>query len=148
MTKLKIEAGDWIVVCDGQKAMILENIGDQKFPNLHAREVRNQPDPRTSDQGTDAPGRFFASVGSERSAVEQTDWHERAEQAFLRTLARDLHAAVIAGTVKGLVVVAPPRALGMVRQAWPATHRDAIKAELAQDYVKLPVDEIERRLLA
>lgn len=146
MSKLKITRDEWIVVCDGTKAMILDNVGDELYPRLHVREVRQQPDPPTHEQGSDAPGRFFAAVGGMRSAAEETDWHTETEQAFLRGLTHDLHAAVVAGGAKGLVVIAPPRALGLIRQAWPATHRDVIKAELARDYVKLPVDEIERRL--
>ena len=39
MTKMKIGTGDWIVVCDGRKALILENLGDRVFPNLHTKEV-------------------------------------------------------------------------------------------------------------
>ena len=45
MTKMKIGTGDWIVVCDGRKALILENIGDRMFPNLHTKEVHEHPDP-------------------------------------------------------------------------------------------------------
>ena len=45
MTKIKIDTGDWIVVCDGRKALILENRGDRMFPNLHTREVHEQPGP-------------------------------------------------------------------------------------------------------
>jgi protein required for attachment to host cells len=146
MSKLKIKQDEWIVVCDGTKAMILDNVGDELYPSLHVREVRQQSDPPTREQGSDQPGRFFAAVGGMRSAAEQTDWHAETEQAFLRTVTHDLHAAVVAGTVKGVIIIAPPRALGLIRQAWPSTHRDAIKAELAHDYVKLPVDEIERRL--
>ena len=45
MTKMKIGTGDWIVVCDGRKALILENLGDRMFPNLHTKEVHEHPDP-------------------------------------------------------------------------------------------------------
>jgi protein required for attachment to host cells len=83
MHKLKVEQGDWIVVCDGTKALILENIGDEKFPNLQTKEVFEQENLKTREQGTDAPGRSIQSVGSARSAMEQTDWHDQAERAFL-----------------------------------------------------------------
>jgi protein required for attachment to host cells len=146
MSKLKIQRGEWVVVCDGKKALILENVGDSKFPNLHTREVREHEDPRTSEQGSDQPGRFFQSVDGRRSAAEQTDWHDRSERAFLDKLVADLGSAVLAGAPKGITVVAPPRALGMIREAYSPAMRDAIKAEIAHDYVKLPVDEIERRL--
>lgn len=43
MDKMRIDKGDWLVVCDGRKAHILENLGDEMFPNLHTREVHEQP---------------------------------------------------------------------------------------------------------
>jgi len=110
------------------------------------KEVREQQDLRTSEQGSDAPGRAFTSVGANRSAVDQTDWHDQGDRAFLRGLVHDVHKAVSTGRVRGVVIVAPPKALGVIRQGWPSTHSSAIKAELAHDYLKLPVDELERRL--
>ena len=66
MSKLKIRQGDWVVVCDGRKALVLENAGDDKFLNLKTREVFDHPDPKTHELGTDAPGRSFSS-GSRKS---------------------------------------------------------------------------------
>ena len=68
MTKMKIGTGDWIVVCDGRKALILENLGDRMFPNLHTKEVHEHPDSSTSAQGTDAPGRVHQSMGGAHEA--------------------------------------------------------------------------------
>lgn len=144
--RLKTATGDWVVVCDGGKTLILENIGDALFPNLHVREVKEHAVPMTHDQGTDAPGRAFASVGHARSAIEQTDWHLQAEQNALRALAAELDQAVASGKTRHLVIVAPPRALGVLRQTYSAHLRTAIRGEVAHDYVKLPVGEIEKRL--
>jgi len=148
MTKLSIRQGEWVVVCDGAKALVLENVGDPKFPNLKTREVYEQEDPKTSEQGTDAPGRAINSVDARRSAMEQTDWHDRAEQRFLQSLAEHLDAAVNAGKAKSLIVVAPPRALGVLRQAYSHNLRAALRAEIDKDLVKLPVHEIEKHLAA
>ena len=112
MSKLKIRHGEWVVVCDGAKALVLENAGDETFPNLKTKEVYEQDVPATHEQGTDQPGRAFNSVGTRRSAVEQTDWHEQEESRFLRRLVSHLEAAVKAREFESLVVVAPPRALG------------------------------------
>jgi protein required for attachment to host cells len=145
---LKIHSGDWVVVCDGAKALILENAGDAISPNLKTREVHAQPDSKTSEQGTDAPGRSVSSVGSRRSTMEQTDWHDQAEQQFLTDLARRLDGAVTTGETKSLIVIAPPRALGVLRQAFSAAVRSAIRAEIDKDYVRMPVYEIEKHLAA
>src|SRR3977135_2171876 len=104
MNNLKIHSGDWVVVCDGAKALILENAGDGMHPNLKTREVYTQPDPKTYEQGTDAPGRSINSSAARRSAMEQTDWHAQAEQRFLTELAKRLDAAVRAGETKSLIV--------------------------------------------
>jgi protein required for attachment to host cells len=148
MEKMKIGTGDWIVVCDGRKALILENIGDRMFPNLHTREVREHADQPTSAQGSDAPGKLHASVGTARSAIEQTDWHDEAERAFLKALAERLHQAVTAGETKGLTMVASPRALGMIRADYTDAMRRVLHGEMPKDLVKLPVYEIEKQLLA
>jgi len=146
MSDLLIRNGEWVVVCDGAKALILENAGDIKFPNLKTLQVFEQKDLPTRELGTDQPGRTYASVGTVRSAVEQTDWHDQAERAFLTQLAQRLDAAVGAGKTKSLIVVAPPRALGMLRPAYSHALKSAVRAEVDKDLVKMPVHEIEKRL--
>lgn len=146
MTDLMIHKGEWVVVCDGAKALVLENIGDAKFPNLKTLEVFEQKDLATHEIGAGAPGRAFNSTGHGRSAVSQTDWHDQSEQAFLAKLAHHLDAAVSAGKTKSLIVVASPRALGMLRPAYPHALKGAVRAELHKDLVKMPVHEIEKHL--
>ncbi len=124
MDKMKIGTGDWIVVCDGRKALILENIGDRMFPNLRTKEVHEHPDPSTSALGSSAPGRVH-QMGGARSSVEQTDWHDDSERAFLKTLAGRLDLAVTTGETTGLTVVASPRALGMIRSDYSAGSQSA-----------------------
>jgi protein required for attachment to host cells len=146
MSRLRLGQGEWVVVCDGTKALVLENAGDAKFPNLKTKEVFEQDDPPTHEQGTDAPGRSINSVDGRRSAMEQTDWHTQEEERFLRRLVAHLDAAVNAGTIKSLIVVAPPRALGVLRHAYSHNLRAALRAEIDKDFVKLPVYEIEKHL--
>ena len=146
MSAVRIHPGEWVVVCDGTKALVLENAGDAKFLNLKTREVHQQEDPKTHEQGTDAPGRSINSVDARRSAMEQTDWHLQAEQRFLQKLAGHLDAAVNAGATKSLIVVAPPRALGVLRHAYSHNLRAVLRAEIDKDLVKLPVYQIEKHL--
>jgi protein required for attachment to host cells len=146
MSVPRIRQGDWVVVCDGAKALVLENVGDPQFLNLKTLEVFEQKDPKTHEQGTDAPGRSINSVDSRRSAMEQTDWHDQAEHRFLKSLAEHLEGAVNAGKTKSLIMVAPPRALGVLRQAYSQSLRGALRAEIDKDLVKLPVHQIEKHL--
>jgi protein required for attachment to host cells len=144
---MKIDHGAWVVVCDGAKALVLENSGTRKSPNLKTKEVYQQDDLKTHELGTDKPGRASSSVGSARSAVEQTDWHDQQEQRFLAKLAERLDKAVLGGEMPSLIVVAPPRAIGMLRRQFTSHVRQAIRAEVEKDYVKMPVDEITRHLI-
>ncbi len=148
MSDVKIKRGEWVVVCDGKKGLVLENLGDAEFLNLRTIYVFDHPDRKTHELGTDAPGRTVSSVGEARSTMEPTDWHEQEEERFLRMLASYLDAQVKAGRTKALIVVAPPRALGVLRQAYSSGMRDAVQAEIDKDFVMLPVHEIEQRLSA
>jgi protein required for attachment to host cells len=143
---LRLATGAWVVVCDGAKALIFENQGDAEFPDLRTRLAEEQPDRRTHEIGTDAPGRAMNSVGSARSAVEQTDFHDQSETRFLADLAASLDRAVQGGEVRALAIVAPPRALGKLRQAFSDHVRKAVVAEVDKDLVALPVKDIEKHL--
>jgi protein required for attachment to host cells len=147
MPHRKIQTGDWVVVCDGGKSLILENMGDDKFPNLRMKETRTQENPPTREQGRSAPGRVHESAGTAHSAVENHDLHTAAERAFLEELAERLDKAVTAGEIRHLVVVAPPRALGMIRHAYTDAVRDALLAEMDKDLTKLPIYEIEKHVI-
>ena len=147
MSELKLETGEWVVVCDGAKAIILENAGTRTAPSLKTREVFQQPDLKTSEIGTDQPGRAFSSVGTARSAMDETDRHEQNEQRFLTELVGRLDRAVSEGQAKSFTVVAAPRALGMLRQAYSTQVRQALHTEIGKDLVKMPVPEIEKHLV-
>jgi protein required for attachment to host cells len=148
MSVLKFNHGDWVVVADGARALVLENVGDRAYADLRTKEVYKQDDPKTHELGTDKPGRSFPSVGRSRSALEQADWHEQEEQRFLAGLATRLDKAILAGETKSLIVVAPPRALGVLRKEYSSHVRQALRAEIEKDYVKMPVDEIAKHLAA
>jgi len=79
--------------------------------------------------------------------VEQTDWHAQTEQAFLTQLVARLDHAVGSGQIKSLIIVAPPRALGVIRQAYSHALRAALRAEIDKDLVKMPLHEIEKHLI-
>jgi protein required for attachment to host cells len=114
---------------------------------LKTLEVCEHDDPKTHEIGTDKPGRSFSSVGQGHSAMEQTDWHDQSEQRFLAKLAARLDKAVLGGETPSLIVVAPPRAIGVLRREFSSHVRQAIRAEVEKDYVKMPVQEITRHLM-
>lgn len=143
---MKIAKGAWIVVCDGGKSLILENTGSPAEVKLVNKEMREHDGAPTHELGSDQPGRVHQSSGSARSAIDQPDWHDEAERDFLESLARRLDAAITAGEASDLIIIAAPRALGMLRAAYSPAIRQALRGELDKDYVKTPIEEIEKHL--
>ncbi|NJL72812.1 MAG: hypothetical protein HC888_15250 [Candidatus Competibacteraceae bacterium] len=92
MAKINLPHDAFVFVGDGRKALFLRNEGDEKFLNLKTERVLVDQNPPTREQGTDQPGRSFASVGSRRSAVEEADWHVLEEQRFAHEVAAALQA--------------------------------------------------------
>jgi protein required for attachment to host cells len=145
--KLKIPHNAFVFVGDGRKALFLRNDGDAVFPHLKTESVFQNDNPPTHEQGTDKPGSTFASVGARRSSMEPTDWHEIGEQRFARDVASALERMVRERNVEALVVVAPPRTLAELRQAFHADVKKRIVAELPKDLTHAPVFEIEKHIL-
>jgi protein required for attachment to host cells len=147
MTVARIIHGTWILVSDGRKALFIHQDGDHDLPNFSIQHVlEDDENPRTSEQGTDSPGTSHSSVGHGRSSVAQTDWHDLAEKAFARRTVDTLARLARDITVDRLVIVAPPRTLAVLRTGMPPELQKAVLAEIAKDYVKHPVPEIERLL--
>lgn len=134
-----------VVVADGAKALLLADSGIPPEPKLTVVETVVEPHESTTAQGTERPGRVHESAGVSRSAVEGTDLHTEAETAFLKRLAGRLDALVSAGEVRRLLLVAPPKALGTLREALGSA-RSHVDGEMAKDLVKLPVDQIARHI--
>ncbi len=144
---LKIAAEGWVLVCDGRKALVLKNAGDEMFPNLQVKRIFEAPEnPPTHEQGSDRPPR--AVSGMRRSSIEQTDWHDLAEQRFVDDVADALSSAHQKTPLRSLVVVAPPRALAELRKEFSNELRKVIVAEIHKDLTKHPVHEIEQHLTA
>lgn len=148
MTELRIGWKNWVLVCDGAKALFLRNDGDAELVNLVLVHSSAEPASAAHDLGTDRPGRVFFSENTTRSAIETTDLHQKAEEDFLADIAHRLEGLVREKTIEHLVVIAPPKALGFLRSHIAPAVRAVIKAEIPKDLTKLPVYEIETWLRA
>ncbi|MBX9759777.1 MAG: host attachment protein [Beijerinckiaceae bacterium] len=146
MLKLKFGKGDWVVVCDGARAIFLENAGDEVFPNLRTIEARNEPHASVHEPHGEGAGRVYQSHGSARSAVEQESPKQHAEIEFLTRLAHDLESAAQSGKVRKLHIVASPKSLGILRHEYGHAIKSVLGEEVAKDLVTMPVHEIERLL--
>jgi protein required for attachment to host cells len=145
MTKLPHDA--LVFVGDGRKALFLRNVGDAEVPDLRTEQVFKEDNPPTREQGTDKPGRGFASAGSpRRSGMEETDWHHLEERRFAERVAAVLKEVVRRRPVPAILVAAPPKTLAELRRAFHADVKAKIVAELDKDLTNEPVDQIEAHL--
>lgn len=141
-THITIPAGALVLVGDGRKALFLRNKGTPLHANLVTERVLEQDNPPTREQGSDRPGRTYGIDGVSRSALEQTDWHQLAEDRFASEIADALYRAGHAHGFEQLIVVAPPRILGNLRAAFHQEVAKRIVAEVPKDLTSRPVTEI------
>lgn len=147
MTHIAVHHGAWVLVGDGSKALFLLNHGDPDLLDLRVLEVYQDVNPPTREQGTDAPGRAFPSVGlGGRSSVENTDWHEVEKEHFAASIAARINAAAESGELGEIVIIAPPRVLGDLRQELSAKAKSKVKGEIDKDLTHHPIPEIEKAL--
>ena len=144
--KYLLQQGTWVAVCDGRKALLLQNCGTREFPKLETRESFEQENPPTHLQGSAPPGRAYSPAGGRRGSVEEADTHDRAERTFLEAFAGCIDSYVRNRDIRSLILVAPPRALGMIRPAISEATQRVLVAQLDHDYVKLPLYQIEQHL--
>ena len=141
-----IPANTLVLVGDGRKAMFLRNKGGAGHPDLFADQIMEQDNPPTHEQGTDRPGRYDGPAGGPRSAVEQTDWHQQAEDRFAAQVAQVLYKRAHGHDFERLIVVAPPRMLGTLRSAFHKEVAQKVTAEIAKDLTSRLPAEIGRLL--
>lgn len=133
-----------ILVADGSRMLLLKNDGDPVCPDLRVIGHRQMENPSNRELLSDAPGLGFASGYPGRDTFSKSDPHQANEDRFLAGAAEAL--AEVADSASGLIVVAPPDALGELRRHYDARVRKALVAEIDRDLVKHPVDEITRLL--
>jgi protein required for attachment to host cells len=117
---------------------------DNPAAHLHDRDLKS-----------DRPGRVFdraPAAGQRRGTVARhaagSDRSPRKHQAelFAKRIARELGAASRAGDFDGLVLVAGPSFLGLLRAALPKRLRSDVVAEVPKDLVHLPKPALQSRL--
>lgn len=143
---MKIDHDALVMVVDGGKMLLFRNHGDASYPHLEVEEALELNNPPDNEQASDAPGRAYSSVGTARSAVEQTDFHELEEMRFAADAMDRLNNRALANDFESLIIVAPPRTLGTLRKHYHKELKTRLSGEVAKDLSGHPVAEIEEIL--
>lgn len=157
---MQVPHNSFVLVADGRKMLFFRNEGDGEFPNLEVADKRVDDNPPDREQGSDVSGRTFSSAGTprggsaisagahNRSAYEETDFHQLEEDRFAAQAAEMLKERALRNEYESLVVVAPPKTLGELRRHYHKEVEKRLTAEVPKDLTNLPVEEIERILQA
>jgi protein required for attachment to host cells len=129
----------WVLIADGGHAKVLEIDGSRRSLEAQADMNMSVQLPPSRELVSDRPARIYESRGRARHAKdERVDPHRELKRAFAKSVGKALEARLADGRFERLVVVAPPPALGDLREALPKKVRAAVVGEVAQDLVKTP----------
>jgi protein required for attachment to host cells len=148
----------WIAVFDGGRARVFENTGSRRAPDLVMRAEFGIDNPPDRDQARDAPGRLADGAGRSggaglpkgvamgASSIDRASAHDLAETAFVSDFIRHLNAEAEAGRFGELVILAPPRALGVARPVMEPALTGRIIAQEPKDVVRESQSVIAERV--
>ena len=142
MSKFSISKGGWVVVADGEKALILGNNGEKFNPSLGVLKKVQRVVDSDGEQFSDRPGRLSDGPSDHRSSVEQTDLHDRNKQQFARELADLLNSKAAGKQFEELVIVAPSNVLHVLRDGLAGAAAAKVVGEMDKDLTNHPVDKI------
>jgi protein required for attachment to host cells len=135
-----------VLVADGRKILIFRNRGDENQIDLRTEAHDKRADAKDSEMRTDAPGTNHQSVGLARSSYQETDSHQQAEDDWVKEAAEELKKRALANDFEALVIVAPPKALGVLRRELHKEVEKRIILTLNKEMTDRPIPDIEALL--
>ncbi len=141
MTKIKHHT--WVLVADSEKALLLENATDHADPYFKVVRKKEQDNPSDLEQSANRPGRVSDNGPGQRSALDDTDWHELAKERFAADLADLLYGHAHKGNFDEIILVAAPNVLGELRSQMHQEVSDKVVGEIPKTLTNHPLNEIE-----
>lgn len=137
----------WILIADGARAKVYQNLGpgtglrETDFPEMFASHVPSR------DIHADGPGRMQSAPGGVVHRMDYTsDPHREQKRDFAGDIAGFLKLQERENAFDDLIIVAPPKTLGDLRDALDKSVARHVTIEVAQDLTKIPVHELSAHL--
>lgn len=139
----------WILVADGKRAQLYRNDGPAhglaRVPN--GSFELDLPPTHAGAAISERPGRVQESATSARHGIEpRVDPRRAVKAAFAAELAGKLDAELARGAFQRLVLVAPPRVLGELREHLSPRGRAAVAVEINKDLTHLGLPALAERI--
>lgn len=136
-----------VLVADGRKMLFLRNHGDQNQIDLRTEAHDQREDRKDHDIKTDAAGASNQSFGYGRPAMDETDFHQQEEDRWAKDAAEELRKRALANDFEALVLIAPPKILGVLRKELHKEVERRIILTLNKEMTDRPIPDIEELLV-
>ena len=135
-----------VLVADGRKMLFFRNHGDENQIDLRTESHDARKDRKDREIKTDAPGTTKQSAGYGRSTYEEPDFQQQEEDRWIKEAADELKARVLRGDFDALAIVAPPKALGVLKKCLHKEVERRLVCTLNKEMSGRPIPDIEALL--
>jgi protein required for attachment to host cells len=144
---MAIPNGALVFVGDGKKMLFLRNQGDSGMIDLRTESHDKRSDSMDRELKTDAPGTQSPRVGIGRDTMEETDFHQQEEDRWVKEAAEELNRRALRNDFEALVIVLPPKALGVLRKKLHKETERRIVLTVNKEMTDRPIPDIEELLV-
>ena len=135
-----------VLVADGRKMLFFRNTGDEQQIDLRTEAHDARADRKNGDLRTDSPGTTQQSFGYGHSTYEETDFQQQEEDRWIKDAADELKARALRNDFDALAIVAPPKALGMIKKSLHKEVERRLMFTLNKEMSGRPIPDIEALL--
>jgi protein required for attachment to host cells len=135
-----------VLVADGRKMLFFRNRGDENQIDLRTEAHDQRKDRKDREIKSDAPGTVKQSAGYGHSTYEEPDFQQQEEDRWIKDAADELKARVLRNDFDALAIVAPPKALGMLKKCLHKEVERRIVCAVNKEMSGRPVPDIEALL--
>lgn len=132
-----------VLVTDGRKTLFFRNHGDENQIDLRTEAFDERADLKDRDIKSDAAGSSKQSFGYGRPAMEETDFHQLEEDRWAHAAAEEVNRRVLSNGFESLVVIAPPKTLGLIRKKLHKEAERRLVCEISKEMTGRPIPDIE-----
>ncbi len=136
-----------VLVTDGRKMLFLRNHGDENQLDLRTEAHDEREDRKDREIKSDGPGTQKQSFGYGRPAMDETDFQQQDEDRWVKDAAEQLKARALRNDFDALVIVAPPKALGVLRKELHKEVERRVIATFNKEMTDRPIPDIEDLLV-
>ncbi len=135
-----------VLVADGRKMLFFRNHGDENQIDLRTEAHDERQERKDREIKTDAPGTTKQSGGYGRSTYEEADFQQQEEDRWFKDAAEELKARALRNDFDALAIVAPPKALGVLKKCLHKEVEKRIVCTVNKEMSGRPIPDIEALL--